>query len=55
MDIKLEIKVFSILLLNLLFNILLLNLIGRNLTVGGYYIRVKLPIKANIVCNLGAY
>ena len=50
---RLGTKVSSISLLNSPSSILLLGLIGRGLIVGGYYIEVELPIKANVAYNLG--
>ena len=41
------------LLLNSLSSILLLSLISRGLIVGGRYIEVELPVKANAAYNLG--
>ena len=49
---KLGTKGSSILLLNTLLSIFLLSLTGKELIIGGYYIGVELPIKANIVYNL---
>ena len=52
MGTRLGIKVSSISLLNSLSGILLLSLVGRGLIIRGYYIKIKLLIKANAAYSL---